>query len=501
MSHLTCSLRRLAAAALLIATGVAAAESTWRDNFDQGQQLPWTSVRGNWIASDGTYAAQQPGSSPVTAALLPYDLSDFSIEVDLIQPVDGGLWLRANADATSGVLLVVFANRMYWHVIADPVTGPWTIHGFAWISPALGSGANRIRVTGHGPILRAYVNGAPVATSTLDLTTVTNPPGTDFLRGRVGLYDNAAPGTLFDNLRLEAGTPVEVVAVGDVGNPSVRFFPIDANGDVAPVASLSGANTGLADVRSVAFDSDHLYVASGSGQSIRAYPMGTLGNIPPVRTITGPNTTLGGVYGIDLSGAELYASSSSGPVSVFDASATGDVAPLRSIDAMTGAYAIEQDGDELFVARDFTDASSVYAFDRNASGAAAPLRHLAGTSTGLGCCNLGLAATPTELFVCQYYDSRILVWPRSADGDSAPVRTLGGSTTGLSLPLDIAVRDNEIFVANSAPQDVRVFPANANGDTTPTRIIGGPTTGLHTPFSLAFGIYMIPDEVFANGFE
>ncbi|HQO29817.1 MAG TPA: hypothetical protein PKY22_09875, partial [Accumulibacter sp.] len=151
MSHLTCSLRRLAAAALLIATGVAAAESTWRDNFDQGQQLPWTSVRGNWIASDGTYAAQQPGSSPVTAALLPYDLSDFSIEVDLIQPVDGGLWLRANADATSGVLLVVFANRMYWHVIADPVTGPWTIHGFAWISPALGSGANRIRVTGATP--------------------------------------------------------------------------------------------------------------------------------------------------------------------------------------------------------------------------------------------------------------------------------------------------------------------------------------------------------------
>ncbi len=97
-------------------------------------------------------------------------------------------------------------------MIADPVTGPWTIHGFAWISPALGSGANRIRVTGHGPILRAYVNGAPVATSTLDLTTVTNPPGTDFLRGRVGLFEVMPINEDLRSLIMRGGTGDEIAA-------------------------------------------------------------------------------------------------------------------------------------------------------------------------------------------------------------------------------------------------------------------------------------------------
>jgi|GEM_PF-914640 len=484
---------------LLVAPALAA--PVWRDNFDAGTQLPWVSLRGNWAVTGGTYAAQQPGNAPVTAALLPYELTDFSVDVDVLEPADGGLWLRANADASAGVLLVVFPDRMYWHVVADPVGGPWTVYGYAAIQPSLGSGATRLRVTGNGPILRAYLNGAALPTSTLDLGTVSNPPGMDFLHGRVGLYDNAAPGTRFDNLRLEAGTPLPVVAVGDVGNASVRLFPIDAEGDVAPVAVLAGAGTGLADVRSLAFDSENLYVASGSGESIRAYAMGPLGDVAPVRTLAGPNTTLGGVYGIELDRGELFASSSTGPVCVFDALAAGDAAPLRCINAMSGAYAIAQDGNELFIARHFVDPTSVYAYARDATAADAPLRHLAGANTGLGCCNLGLAVTPAELLVSQYYDARILSFARNADGDSAPLRVLAGPATGLAMPLDISVRGSELFVANSATGDVRVYPADAGGDVAPMRVIGGPATGLSTPFSLAFGIYVVPDTLFANGFE
>ena len=492
---------RLIAWAFMLLSADVPANPVWRDHFDGGTQLPWTSLRGDWVAADGTYAAQQPNSTPVTAALLPYELGDFSLEVDLMKPVDGGLWLRTNAAATSGVILVVFSNRLYWHVITDPSNGPWTVHGYADIAPALGSGANRIRVTGNGPILRVYVNGAAVAASTLDLTTVSNPPGDNFLRGRVGLYDNAAPGTRFDNLRLESGTPIEVVAVGDVGNASVWFYPVEANGDVAPIAWLSGASTGLNDVRSVAFDSEALYVGNGSGQSIRVFAMDTLGDAAPIRSIAGPDTTLGSVYGIDLSGDRLFAASNSGPVCVFNTMDDGNVAPLRSIDAMIGAYAIEQDANELIVARHFTDAASIYAYADGAAGTDAPLRHLAGPSTGLGCCNLGLAATASELFVGQYYDARVLAFARAADGDTAPLRIIAGAATGLSLPLDVAVRGDELFVANSAPRDVRVFARDANGNVAPTRIIGGPTTSINTPFSLAFGIYMIQDAVFANGFE
>ena len=78
---------------------------------------------------------------------------------------------------------------------------------------------------------------------------------------------------------------------------------------------------------------------------------------------------------------------------------------------------------------------------------------------------------------------------------------LAGPATGLAMPLDIAVRGSELFVANSATGDVRVYPADAGGDVAPMRVIGGPATGLSTPFSLAFGIYVVPDTLFANGFE
>lgn len=492
---------RLATALLILATSAVHAEAVWRDNFDAGPQQPWISVRGDWTAADGTYQAQQPGNSPVTAAILPYELVDFSFEVDLLQPADGGLWVRANADATAGVILVVFADRLYWHVISDPASGPWTPHGFANIVPALGSGTTRVRVTGNGPILRAYLNDDSVAVSTLDLDTVATPPGSQFLRGRVGLYDNASPGTRFDNVRLEAGTPVEVFAMGDAGNGSVRLYPVDAEGDVAPLAVLEGASTGLTDVRSVAFDSDHLYVSSGSGQWIRAFAMGTLGNRAPLRIITGSNTLLGGVYGIELSGGELYASTNAGPVSVFDPLADGNVAPLRSLTEMTGAYAIDRDGAELFIARHFADASSIYAYAGTASGMDPPLRHINGPSTLLGCCNLGLAATPSTLLVSQYFDSRILAFARNANGDAAPLRVISGSNTGMALPVDIALRGNEVYVANSSPKNVLVFPVDGDGNIAPIRTIGGPSTGMDAPFAIAFGVYMIPDTLFDDGFE
>ncbi|MBK8284366.1 MAG: hypothetical protein IPK97_05505 [Ahniella sp.] len=338
----------------LMATSTSAA-TVWRDTFDNTAQLPWSSVRGTWQVASGEYSSTTPGNIPPTAALLPYDLSDFSFEVDLVQPVDGGLWVRTNSDASAGVMLVVFADSLYWHVISDPDSGPWTIHGQATLSPALSSGTNRIRVTGHGPILRAYVNGAKVAASTLDLTTVTNPPGMNYLRGRVGLYDNASPGTRFDNIRLEAGTPIEVVAIGDAGNQAVRLFPVDASGDVAPLVTLAGGNTGLSDVRGVILDSETLYVSSGTGRYIKAFALGSLGDVPALRTIQGPATGLGAVYNITLVGPNLFAASDTAPVSIFAADAQGDVPPTRIINE-AGAYGLDASSGEVFIAGHFLNA-------------------------------------------------------------------------------------------------------------------------------------------------
>ena len=475
----------------------ALAQTVYRDDFTGGAQLPWSNLRGDWQASAGEYAAQVPGNTPPTATLLPYELSDFSFEVDLIDPADGGLWLRTNATGTEGVMLVVFPDRLYWHVIAD-LGGPYTIHQQASITPNLGPGPTRIRVTGNGPILRAYLRESPTAVSTLDLTTVSNPPGLNYLSGRVGLYDNAAPGTRFDNVRVEAGVPIEIMAVGDAGNGTVHLFPADAGGDVAPFAVLSGPNTGLLDIRGVALDVDHLYVSSGAGRYVKAFALANLGNVAAVRTINGSNTGLGAVYQFALADNELFVSSETGPVSVFGKDDSGDIPPRRSITAMTGTYAVDVDLDELFIAPHFLDANSIYAYAQSAAGATPPLRQLMAGTAGA---NLGLAATAEELFVSQYLVAKVQVYARNASGSATPLRSIAGPTTGLGANVDVAIKGDELFVANSGYANVLVFARNADGDVAPLRVIGGPATGFNAPFALAFGVLMLPDVVFADGFE
>lgn len=475
----------------------AQAQTIYRDDFNSGPQLPWSNLRGGWQAVAGEYAAQLPGNAPPTAALLPYELSDFSFEVDVIDPADGGLWLRSNAAGTAGVMLVVFPDRLYWHVIAD-LGGPYTIYQQASITPNLGPGLTRVRVTGNGPLLRAYLRESPTAISTLDLRTISNPPGLNYLSGRVGLYDNATPGTRFDNVRLESGVPIEIMAVGDAGNGTVFLFPADVGGDVAPLAVLSGPNTGLLDIRGVALDADHLYVSSGAGHYVKAFALANLGNVAALRTINGSNTGLGAVYQFALADDELFVSSETGPVSVFGKDDSGDIAPRRSITAMVGAYAVDVGLDELFIAPHFLDANSVYAYAQTAAGAAPPLRQL--TTTPFGA-NLGLAATVDELFVSQYLVAKVQVYARNAVGSATPLRTITGPTTGLGANVDVAIKGSELIVANSGYANVLVFARNADGDVAPLRVIGGPATGFNAPFALAFGVLMLPDVLFANGFE
>lgn len=491
------ALLRWAVCALALFSHSAFAQTVYRDDFNSGPQLQWSNLRGNWQAAAGEYAAQMPGNTPPTATLLPYELSDFSFEVDLIDPADGGLWLRTNAAGTAGVLLVVFPDRVYWHVTAD-LGGPYTIYQQASITPNLGPGPTRIRVTGNGPILRAYIRESPTAITTLDLTTVSNPPGLNYLSGRLGLYDNAAPGTRFDNVRVEAGVPVEIMAVGDAGNGTVHIFPANAGGDVAPFAVLAGPNTGLLDIRGVALDADHLYVSSGAGHYVKAFALANLGNVAAQRTITGGNTGLGSVYQFALADNELFVSSDTGPVSVFGKDDSGDIPPRRTITAMTGVYAVEVNLGEWFIAPHFVDANAVYAYAQTAAGATPPLRQLTTPPSGA---NLGLAATSDELFVSQYLVAKVQVFARNATGSATPLRTIAGPTTGLGANVDVAIKGNELFVANSGYANVLVFARNADGDVAPLRVLGGPATGFNAPFALAFGVLMLPDLVFANGFE
>lgn len=201
---------RILLALLLTASCPLAASVIYTDNFDSGAQLTWDSVRGDWTAGGGVYYATAPGNNPVTAALLPYDLTDFTATVDISGIGDGGLWLRSNAAATAGVVLVMHSHDIYWHIISDPSSGPWTVYNPA----AHSDSAMTMTVTAIGSVLSAYIDGSATPVTTLDLS-VSGIPGYDFSSGRFGFYSNS--GISFDNLEIEAADVPEPASLALAG--------------------------------------------------------------------------------------------------------------------------------------------------------------------------------------------------------------------------------------------------------------------------------------------
>lgn len=78
---------------------------------------------------------------------------------------------------------------------------------------------------------------------------------------------------------------------------SVTVYAPGADGDVAPTRNISGSKTQLADPFGIALDtSGNIYVASygtySNYGSVTVYAAGANGNVAPIRTISGPNTDL-----------------------------------------------------------------------------------------------------------------------------------------------------------------------------------------------------------------
>ena len=92
-------------------SGQSHAATVFSDNFDGGASALWGNERGGWAASGGLYDSASPGTFPNTRSTLPFDLTDFSVDFDVNNLQDGGIWLRSaaapgSAIGQSGVLLV-----------------------------------------------------------------------------------------------------------------------------------------------------------------------------------------------------------------------------------------------------------------------------------------------------------------------------------------------------------------------------------------------------------
>jgi len=129
----------------------------------------------------------------------------------------------------------------------------------------------------------------------------------------------------------------------------IDIFAAGATGNVAPVATIGGALTGLTagNIGGIATDSSgNVYISTSSvnGGIIKVFAPTATGNVAPIRTISGSDTQLGTLGGIQLDAVgNIYVVSTTDTgenptVLRFAASASGNVAPTLSITSSVWTY-------------------------------------------------------------------------------------------------------------------------------------------------------------------
>lgn len=178
-------------------------EVIFQDSFDSGASPLWGNEVGAWQALNGEYQTTQPtGAPPTPYTSLPFDLTNFTVEVAIRDIGDGGVWLRSQ-DNQNGVLLVTGGDGwwdngaspqkgrdLYWHVLVNGLgTPPGYLSRTANVfDPGVTDATIRIEVVGN--TYSAFVDG--VLKSTLVDGTYTH--------GKIALYDAWNPGQAFQSV-------------------------------------------------------------------------------------------------------------------------------------------------------------------------------------------------------------------------------------------------------------------------------------------------------------
>ena len=119
-------------------------------------------------------------------------------------------------------------------------------------------------------------------------------------------------------------------------------YSAGSTGNVAPIRTITGNDTDLDSPQGVALDSSgNLYTESfvnGVGYGVNAYAAGANGDVSPLTSIIGADTGIAGPNGIVVdAGGRLYVSNSGGgptgggSVTIYAAGSTGDAVPATTI--------------------------------------------------------------------------------------------------------------------------------------------------------------------------
>ncbi len=275
-------------------------------------------------------------------------------------------------------------------------------------------------------------------------------------------------------------------------------FDITAIGDAAPVRTIAGANTGLGLPIGIAVDHrNNIFVADRTQSVVAVFATNANGNVAPVSTLTATNML--SPEGLALGPNEdVYAStcpgcgeSAGGDVAIFHfpaGSMTSDFSIDGADTGLSDPDSITVDANhDLFVSNAFGGLVSIYA--QGATGDTAPTSSF----TPAGGPNIqGLAHGTSTIAITDPSDG-VALYDASSVGNATPAATIASSAQfplvypgGIFFdetvsPPDLYVVDysgNALYVLHTAGTE----PALALASVT---TISGPTTGLASPLQIA----------------
>lgn len=138
-------------------------------------------------------------------------------------------------------------------------------------------------------------------------------------------------------------SPKGKLYVSNLMGKSVNVYAPGANGNVAPIQMITGANTGMYRATSVTVDDKgRIYVSSvepgtPTGCCVTVYAKDANGDVAPLQSISGAQTGLTGPDGIGLDSSDnIYVTqfppnNATPSVTVFKKGANGNIAPVRTI--------------------------------------------------------------------------------------------------------------------------------------------------------------------------
>jgi hypothetical protein len=268
----------------------------------------------------------------------------------------------------------------------------------------------------------------------------------------------------------------------------VTVYAAGSSGNIAPIATISGASTGLSFPLSIALDSaDNIYVANAgtantsdkvqSGSSITVYAAGSTGNASPIATIAGSNTGLYDLSGIAIdSSGNLYTEGCPGghcfSINVYPPGSNGNVSPATTIseglnfpvgialDSSRNIYVLNTEG--LTV-----PGGAIVIYPAGSSGVASPIATIYSNFTELsGAAGIALDSSG-QIYVANSFvgsGGNISIYPAGSYATGVPpTSTIAGPDTQLSNPRGVAVDSHgEIFALNF--ENVTRYPAGSSGD-------------------------------------